>query len=78
MLKIDVTNDNRKEYIGGKKHLLLEFFTPPCMWCEVLFPDLEKLIEYYTDENSIGYRDDFVIARVNGQEVRPIVIEYRI
>ena len=72
---IDITADNRKEYIGGKKHVLLEYFTPPCHWCQVLFPDLEKLIEHYTDENSIGYRDDFIIARVNGQAYHDFVVE---
>ena len=58
---------------------MLEFWSPWCKWCKFIFNDFEELVEMYTlDKSSEHYRDDFVIARINGQDYQDIPINYRI
>lgn len=49
------------------------------MWCKFIFNDFEELVDTYTiEKSSENYRDDFIIARLNGQEHHEIMKEYRV
>jgi thiol-disulfide isomerase/thioredoxin len=62
----DITSKNKDTILGGDKYVFIDFYTPPCHWCQVFAPTFEQIAEYYTETDSEGYRDDIVIARING------------
>ena len=71
---LDITDSNFDIYIGQEQHVILEFWTPWCRYCQLMKEDFEKVHEYYNGEDSA--RDDILIAKVNAETYKKYAHKY--
>jgi thioredoxin-like negative regulator of GroEL len=74
----DITTANMNTEIGSSKHVVLEFYSPYCHWCRMMFHEYEELRKHYNDPSSAWYREDVLIARTNANNDPSISQNYHI
>ena len=75
---LTLTNENFDDIVGKNKYVIVEFFTTWCKYCREMFPEYEKLVNYYNNNNSKTKRDDIIIGRVDANKADVIAIKYGI
>ena len=54
-----MTDDNYDDYVGGKKYVIVKFYTKWCNFCRMLSPEYDKLVDKF-----ITSRKDIIIGRL--------------
>ena len=65
---LSVTDSNFKSIIGQDKHLVLEFYSPACVYCKQIKQDYEGLWSHFNDPQSNWYSGSVSVARSNSLE----------
>ena len=73
---LTLTNENFDDFVGNNKYVIVEFFTTWCKYCREMFPEYEKLFNYYNNNNT--KRNDIIIARVDANKADVIALKYGI
>lgn len=73
-----LTNETFFGLVGGSKWVLVEFFTPWCIYCYNFKPDLEKLHKYYSGPEPETNRTDLEIVQVNAESNLDLKIKFKI
>jgi len=73
---LTLTNENFDDIVGKNKYVIVEFFTTWCKYCREMFPEYEKLFNYYNNNNT--KRNDIIIARVDANKADVIALKYGI
>ena len=55
----DLTDDNYDDYVGGKKYVIVKFYTKWCHFCRMLSPEYDKLVDKFNSS-----RKDIIIGRL--------------
>lgn len=63
---------------GGDKYLLVEFFTPWCHYCHLMFPEFEQFYHMFQDPESPDYREDLIVARVNAGVDQLLALQHNV
>lgn len=61
----DLTKANYKEHIGKDKHIVIDFYSPNCHFCHLMFNEWEGVWEYYNSPESTWFTPNLLITRVN-------------
>ena len=70
----ELTNQNFYDFVGKSQHVIVEFYTPWCVYCQAMFQQYEDLREMYNGENP--KRRDVLIAKINGNSQEEITQRY--
>ena len=54
-----MTDDNYDDYVGGKKYVIVKFYTKWCNFCRMLSPEYDKLVDKFNSS-----RKDIIIGRL--------------
>jgi thioredoxin-like negative regulator of GroEL len=54
-----LTDDNYDDYVGGKKYVIVKFYTKWCNFCRMLSPEYDKLVDKFNSS-----RKDIIIGRL--------------
>ena len=54
-----MTDDNYDDYVGGKKYVIVKFYTKWCNFCRLLSPEYDKLVDKFNSS-----RKDIIIGRL--------------
>nr|QES95436.1 thioredoxin [Philasterides dicentrarchi] len=62
---VALTEKNFNDYVGKEKHVIIEFFTPWCRYCQMMSGEWNQLFEYYEQKDT---RNDVIIAKLNCED----------
>jgi thiol-disulfide isomerase/thioredoxin len=71
-----LTNETFYKEIGQSKWVIVEFFTPWCIYCYNLKPDFERINQHFVGGES--GRNDVLIAQVNGADFKDLKSKYKV
>ena len=71
----ELTAQNFNEFVGKSQHVIVEFYTPWCIYCQAMFQQYEDLRNLYNGENP--KRKDVLIAKLNANDHETIVTAIR-
>ena len=54
-----MTDENYDDYVGGKKYVIVKFYTKWCNFCRMLSPEYDKLVDKFNSS-----RKDIIIGRL--------------
>lgn len=54
-----MTDENYDDYVGGKKYVIVKFYTKWCNFCRLLSPEYDKLVDKFNSS-----RKDIIIGRL--------------
>jgi protein disulfide-isomerase-like protein len=54
-----LTDENYDDYVGGKKYVIVKFYTKWCNFCRMLSPEYDKLVDKFNSS-----RKDIIIGRL--------------
>lgn len=72
----ELTVQNFNDFVGKSSHVILEFYTPWCFYCQAMFQQYEDLRALYNGENP--KRSDVLISKINLHDHQEIAQKYNI
>lgn len=60
----EINSDNIDQLVGLDKHVILDFFTPWCIYCQWMANDWNSVKEHYNGPDGVR-NSDLLIAKMN-------------